>query len=82
MLSQAIQADFFKTTPIPECTPECTFEQSNQLAEFIIADDAEMVGRLVIDRIINITWAMAERELGLTISENPDTPSIKKENTH
>lgn len=38
------------------------------LADLVISDDAQAVGRLVIDRLIQITWAMAEQELGMASS--------------
>jgi len=56
--------------------------RANQLAESIIADDAQAVGRLIIDQVINATWAMAERELGLSVSENPEGPCFKIDKTH
>ena len=77
-LSRALQTDCLK----PTIKPADEAALDDQLAEFIIADDPEMVGRIIIDRVIDATWAMAEHELGLTISENPDKPSVKIENTH
>lgn len=47
---------------------------SQQLAELIIADDAETLGRLVINQVINVCWTMAEEDLGLKASENPEEP--------
>lgn len=47
---------------------------TEQLAELIIADDAESIGRLLINQVINVCWAMAEDDLGLKVSENPAEP--------
>ena len=57
-------------------------ESRNDLAELILSDNSEVIGRHVIDHVIQVTWALAERELGTSFSENPGLPNPKESRTH